>query len=279
MHRSPEVAGHSQSRWTLSALRQSCSWLNLQTEAGLWNLLQRLGIVRKQGRIALHSPDPHYQAKIAYLKMCLEFALAQPERIVFLYLDEFSYYRQPTVAPAYELLGKAQLRVNLSHRSNTRCRGIGALNALTGQVTYRQAEKITVKVQNSFYLDIRAAYPKAQRIYVAQDNWPNHAHPKVLAPLEAQESPFFPNTLPNWSTEERYSQSADALPIQLVFLPTYAPWTNPIEKLWRWLRQRVLHLHRLSDAWPELKQRVLEFMAAFAHGSQELLRYVGLLPD
>jgi hypothetical protein len=72
--------------------------------------------------------------------------------------------------------------------------------------------------------------------------------------------------------------SARLLPIQLVFLPTYAPWLNPIEKLWRWLRQQVLHLHRLSDAWDQLKQRVLDFMIQFAHGSSELLHYVGLLP-
>jgi transposase len=278
LHRSPEVLGHRQSRWTLKALLQSCSWLKLRTEAGLWYLLKRLGIVRKQGRIALHSPDGDYDAKLAYLQACFEQAVSQPDRIVFLYLDEFSYYRQPTVACAYALRGKTQSRAPLSHRSNTRCRGIGALNALTGQVIYRQAEKITLSVQNKFYQDIRAAYPTAHRIYVVQDNWPNHSHPKVLASLETQESPFPMNVLPSWSTAQ-HPQAVNALPIQLIFLPTYAPWTNPIEKLWRWLRQTVLHLHRFSDAWTALKQRVLDFMATFAQGSQALLRYVGLLPD
>jgi transposase len=71
----------------------------------------------------------------------------------------------------------------------------------------------------------------------------------------------------------------DELPIQLVFLPTYASWLNPIEKLWRWLRQEVLHLHRLSDDWPALKQAVWDFVAQFALGSLDLLRYVGLLYD
>lgn len=278
LHQSPELAGHAQSRWTLNSLLASCAWLNLKTEAGLWGLLKRLGIVRKQGRLALHSPDPDYALKLDYLRLCLKRAIEHPENIVFLYLDEFSYYRQPTLAPAYELVGKAQWRANLSHRTNSRCRGIGALNALTGQVTYQQATKITVKVQNAFYRAIHNAYPHAQRIYVAQDNWPNHAHPQVLASLELQDSPFFPNPM-NWMRPATFVPSPDALPIQLIFLPTYAPWTNPIEKLWRYLRQTVLHLHRLSDAWPELKQRVLDFMAGFAQGSLELLHYVGLLPD
>lgn len=271
--------GQRRSRWTLTGLLESCAWLNLKSESGLWRLLQRLGIVRKQGRIALHSPDENYQAKMRYLESCLHEAQLNPEQITFLYLDEFSYYRQPTVAVAYEQQGDYQWRANLSHRSNSRCRGLGVLNALTGQVHYCQAEKITPKVQSAFYRTLVQAYPNAKTIYVAQDNWPNHAHPQVLAPLEAQRTPFFPNTFSNWSTEERHTTPVNALPIQLVFLPTYAPWTNPIEKLWRYVRQEVLHLHRFSDQWAELKQRVLDFMFRFDGGSPSLLHYVGLLPN
>ena len=67
--------------------------------------------------------------------------------------------------------------------------------------------------------------------------------------------------------------------IQLLQLPTYAPWTNPIEKLWRWVRQSVLHLHGLAEDWEALQQRVIAFMEQFRGGSQALLRYVGLLPN
>ena len=55
--------------------------------------------------------------------------------------------------------------------------------------------------------------------------------------------------------------------------------TNPIEKLWRWARQTVLHRHRLPDRWDELKHRVACFFDQFKDGSQDLLRYVGLLDD
>lgn len=242
-------------------------------------MLKRLAIVYKRGRFYLHSPDPDYEAKCAYLQTGYEQVKAEPDRFVLLYLDEFTYYRQPTLASAYEVRGDPQPLARLSHRSNVRWRGIGALNAFTGQVHYRQAEKITPALQRDFYDQIRHAYPAAETIFVAQDNWPNHAHPAVLAPLEPQQTPFWPNTFPNWSTVERTSHPPNAWPIQLRFLPTYAPWTNPIEKLWHWLKRQVLHLHRLSDDWPALKQRVLDFMAQFSAGSCELLRYVGLLPD
>jgi putative transposase len=56
-------------------------------------------------------------------------------------------------------------------------------------------------------------------------------------------------------------------------------WRNPIEKLWRWLKQDVLKQHRLAADWRALRQRVTAFLAQFAAGSHELLHYVGLLGD
>ena len=59
-------------------------------------------------------------------------------------------------------------------------------------------------------------------------------------------------------------------------LPTYASWCNPIEKLWRKLRQEVTHLHRWANDVPRLREEVERFLDQFASGSTDLLRYVGL---
>ncbi len=70
-----------------------------------------------------------------------------------------------------------------------------------------------------------------------------------------------------------------ALPIRLVPLPTYASWLNPIEKLWRWLRQDVVHLHPWANDLPALYHAADAFLARFAHddrAGRDLLRYVGL---
>ena len=66
------------------------------------------------------------------------------------------------------------------------------------------------------------------------------------------------------------------LPIQLIPLPTYASWTNPIEKLWRKGKQEVLHLHRWATQLQVLREEFLRFLAQYALGSLDLLRYVGL---
>ena len=67
--------------------------------------------------------------------------------------------------------------------------------------------------------------------------------------------------------------------INLVFLPTYAPWLNPIEKVWRKLKQEILHLHRYSSRRPDLQKRVQEWLDQYDQPSPELLHYVGLSPD
>lgn len=102
------------------------------------------------------------------------------------------------------------------------------------------------------YAHIVSRYAWASRIYVVQDNWSIHRHPEVLEAL---------TKLPQ---------------IEPVWLPTYAPWLNPIEKLWRWLRQDVLKMHQLAANWSQLRQQVHAFLDRFVTSSKELLRYVGL---
>jgi len=67
--------------------------------------------------------------------------------------------------------------------------------------------------------------------------------------------------------------------LEVVCLPTYAPWLNPIEKLWRKFRQEVLYLHRFADRWETFRQRIQAYFAQFAAGSPDVLRYVGLTGD
>ena len=149
---------------------------------------------------------------------------------------------------------------------------------MTGQVSYRQRSRTNIPCLTAFWYELCEDYPDVEIIYVAEDNWPVHYHPDVLAPLQPQHFPYPPRLPENWSTEPTSRAKLDNLPIQLLSLPTYASWLNPIEKLWRWLKQEILHLHRLSDDWAGLKERVEQFLATFSCGSNELLHYVGLLP-
>lgn len=279
VHRDPRQLGIEQTRWTLAAIRDAAPWLNLHTDGGLAHLLDRLDIHWKRGRDHVHSPDPDYAAKVACRDAAIAAALASDGRIVTLLEDELTIYRQPTLSWAYEAAGAVQPRAERSYAANTRTRLGGVLDVTDGRVLFCRRSKLGVAETVAFYQQIVAAYPQAARINLIEDNWPVHFHPDVLVALEPQTTSFPLHQLswgpdPSDAAREQWGQLH--LPIQIVPLPTYAPWTNPIEKLWRWLYQDVLHLHRWADALTTLRQQIDAFLTTFAQGSLELLRYVGL---
>jgi hypothetical protein len=242
-------------------------------------LLQRLHIRLKRARAYVHSPDPLYAEKRALIAQVRQQVESAPERFVLLYLDETNYYRQPTLAADYAPAGRRQPLARLGQGTNPRFRILAALNALTGQVTYCQYSKLPVRRLSAFYADLRAVYPQVETLFVVLDNWPVHFHPDLLARLAPQQWPYAFNRPANWPTSPSARATHGELPIQLLCLPTYASWCNPIEKLWRYLRQEVLHLHRQADDWPGLRRRVEVCLDSFAQPSPSLLRYVGLLPN
>jgi transposase len=243
------ACGPAPSRWTLRTIRASVNWLTDYTVSGVWRVLQSCGLGLHSSCARLFSPDPDYRSKVRRLHRCLRDAARHPDTVVALFLDEFGYQRWPEVAPTWG--GEAAVAPRAGN--NQQWRTLGALNALTGQVNYLDGYIVGRQQVSQFYSCLDRAYPtKVRLIYVIQDNWNIHTHPDVLTALET-----YPRIKPVW-------------------LPTYAPWLNPIEKLWRWLRQDILKMHRWVEDWPQVKQRVHDFLDQFAHGSAALLRYVGL---
>jgi hypothetical protein len=200
-----------------------------------------------------YSPDPEYEAKEQHLLFCLRAAAQEPPALAPVFVDQMGYYRWP--APAPDWSPTAPQRAPQARRAgpnNQQWRMVGAMNALTGQVDSQDGYIIGRQQMAAFYRQLDARYAQAgvERLFVVQDNWSIHRHPDVLEVLAG---------LPR---------------LEVVWLPTYAPWLNPIEKLWRWLRQDVLKMHGLAEDFAGLKQRVRAFLAQFAYGSEDLLRYV-----
>jgi hypothetical protein len=254
LHHRPYEFGIQRMRWRLQDLRQVCAWLKDCSLPGVYQVLKRLGFSRKQALGFICSPDPAYALKWRAVLQAFAQAVNHPDRVVFLFLDELTYYRRPDLAPCYHRCGKSQPHAQDAPLYNSQTRLVAALNGVTGQVTYLQRNKIGKEALPVFYAMLRSAYPQAQTFYIAEDNWPVHQLPEVLQALEA--SGLTP-----------------------LFFPTYASWLNPIEKLWRWLKQDVLHVH----CWPAqvgaLRAGVVQFLDQFALGSEPLLRYVDLMAD
>jgi transposase len=238
----------------LAAIRQALDWFSGKSLSCVWQTLERFGLVYKRGRESIHSPDPDYDLKLAYLEAAKKASLAAPERVILLYQDELTYYRRPSLARAYAAQAQKEPKAVLGYSSNKKRRIAGCLNWQTGALFTQQLGRFGVTQLKRFYQKLELAYPHAERIYLVQDNWPVHRHPDLLS--------FFASSR-----------------IQPLFLPTYAPWTNPIEKVWLRLKQERLHLHSFEDDWLGLQNAVQSWLDQWFLGSQDLLHYVGLSPS
>ncbi len=101
--------------------------------------------------------------------------------------------------------------------------GLGAVNWHTGQtvvITRRRKRRREVAELLQALLD-RHPY---ERVYVAWDNASTHEVEEVEAVLRAA-----------------------AGRLVLLYLPTYSPWLNPIEMLWRHFRREVTHCELFAD--------------------------------
>lgn len=227
------------------------------TLSGVWRWLRRrVGVKLRSGRVQQFSPDPEYRKKTSKVKRCLRKAARDPQKTVVVFIDEMGYSMWPEPAPSWGEVAPARPPQADRHKSNNALwRIIGALNAWTGKVTHLDNYIVGRKKVIELYDALAKTYRRAKTIYVVQDNWSIHRHPDVLAAL------------------------ASYPPIKPIWLPTYAPWLNPIEKLWRWLKQDVIKMHPLAGDWPKLRGRVNDFLDQFDRRSQKLLRYVGLLGE
>lgn len=123
---------------------------------GIYKVLKRLGFSRKQALNFIRSPDTEYRAKWQRILAAYQDAWNHPEKVVLLFLDELTYYRQPTKSQSWHCRGKSQPKAQQSPRYNTQTRVVAVLNAMTGQVDYLQR---TTGALIDFYAQLRAAYP------------------------------------------------------------------------------------------------------------------------
>lgn len=124
---------------------------------------------------------------------------------------------------------------------------------MTGQVVARQRHRFDRRTLARFSQAVAETYPDAEVIFLVHDHWPVHPHPDVLAALPPR--------------------------LTLLPLPTYAPWTNPVEDLWRLLTGEVLHHHDFGDDWDGRQDAVTDWLAQWETGSPDLLPLVGLCPQ
>lgn len=134
---------------------------------------------------------------------------------MFYYADEFNISWMPTLRAMWSLKGQ-QIMIPTPGQTKKHY-GLGAVNYHTGEtvVIIRRRKR---RREVAELLQLLVDKHRTGTIYVAWDNANTHQEDEVEAVVRAA-----------------------AGRLVLLYLPTYSPWLNPIEMLWRHFRREVTH--------------------------------------
>jgi transposase len=101
-------------------------------------------------------------------------------------------------------------------------------------------EDETLNAESSilFFQNIEKSYPTMKQIHMFCDNAPYYRNKKVTNYLEISK-------------------------ISLHFLPPYSPNLNPIERLWKWMKERVIY-NTYYPEFDDFRASVLGFFCALS---------------
>ena len=170
------------------------------------------------------------------------------EQVVFYYADEFNLSWFLTLRAMWSPRGQ-QVMIRTPGQP-TKHYGIGAVNYHTAEtlVLFRRCKR---RREIAELLAALVAKHPHQTVYIAWDNMVTHQDDEVEAVVRAA-----------------------AGRLVLLYLPTYSPWLNPIEMLWRHFRREVTHCE-LFESVKALLTAAKDFFERYNRTPQQVLSIIG----
>lgn len=167
---------------------------------------------------------------------------------VFYYADEFNISWMPTLQAIWSPKGQ-QVMIPTPGQPKKHY-GLGAVNYHAGEtvVIIRRRKR---RKEVAELLQLLVDKHPTGTIYVAWDNANTHEDDEVEAVVRAA-----------------------AGRLVLLYLPTYSPWLNPIEMLWRHFRREVTHCE-LFETVKELLNSSRDFFDRYNQAPERVLSIIG----
>jgi putative transposase len=220
----PSVYGWCHTRWSCASLAetlgQTRGWRVSAETVRRWR--HALDWRGKRAKLVAKDNDPDRVPKLAYIRLLWE--RLQP-RQVLLFADELDIQLLPK--SGYQWMRKGTPVEVMTPGKNEKRHLAGAWDGRTGQVHHRVWARKTNELFRNLLDLIETAYParRYDRIYVVVDNYKIH---------KAQ-------AVERWLAAHRR--------VELVFLPTYCPRANPIERLFGDAHDKVTRNHTRKQIW------------------------------
>lgn len=110
-------------------------------------------------------------------------------------------------------------------------------------ILIQEDQTLNAESTKRFFQRIEEAYPGKRKIHVFCDNAPYYRNKAVKDYLEKSR-------------------------IVLHFLPPYSPNLNPIERLWKWMKERVIY-NTYYECFEEFKSAIVGFFGVLSLATKE----------
>jgi transposase len=210
------------------------TWSVTYSVPGMRNWLQRYGFSYKKLALVPGKADGQQQREwmAQYEKSKQDLPL--DETICF--MD--GVHPTHNVQPAYGWIQKGVRKEVPANSGRSRINLSGVLDVIDHKVLIQQDKTLNAEATISFFRKIEDAYPRKKRVHIFCDN-----------------AGYYRN-----KTVTEYLQTSR---IKLHFLPPYSPNLNPIERLWKWMKERVIY-NTYYREFEDFKLAVFEFFATLS---------------
>ena len=142
------------------------------------------------------------------------------------------------VQPAYGWIKTGVRKEIAANTGRMRLNLSGIIDVISHNVLVQEDKTLNAESTIQFFQNVEKAYPTKKKIHVFCDNAAYYRNARVKRYLETSK-------------------------IDLHFLPPYSPNLNPIERLWKWMKERVIY-NTYYREFEDFKLAVFGFFAALS---------------
>ena len=188
------------------------AWSVTYSASGMRNWLQRYSFSYKKPALVPGKADGQQQREWIAQYEKLKQDLPADETICF--MD--GVHPTHNVQPAYGWIQKGIRKEVPTNSGRSRINLSGVLDVISHKVLIQEDKMLNAEATIGFFREIEAAYPRKKKVHIFCDNAGYYRNKAVTEYLQTSK-------------------------IKLHFLPPYSPNLNPIERLWKWMKERVIY--------------------------------------
>src|SRR5271156_6409031 len=142
------------------------------------------------------------------------------------------------IQPAYGWIKKGVRKEIPANTGRERLNLSGVIDVVSHNIVIQEDQTLNGESTIRFFKKIEEAYPSKRKIHIFCDNAPYYRNKAVKQSLETSK-------------------------ICLHFLPPYSPNLNPIERLWKWMKERVTY-NTYYEHFEDFKGAIFGFFAVLS---------------